>query len=81
MTSDVGGPGTTDTPEASVGFAGSSRADTTASLQGGSVMWRTARRMSLFRTGFGYSGAWTTMGDSAIVVADGITGVGTAGSP
>ena len=57
-----------------VGFAGSSRADTIASLQGGSVMWQTARRMSLFRTGFGYSGAWTTMGDSAVVVADGITG-------
>lgn len=57
-----------------VGFAGSSRADTIASRHGGSVMWQTAGRMSLFRTGFGDSGAWTTMGDSAIVMADGITG-------
>ena len=57
-----------------VGFAGSSRADTIASLHAGSVMWQTARRMSLFRTGFGTAGAWTTMGDSAIMVGDGITG-------
>ena len=57
-----------------VGFAGSSRADTIASRHGGSVMWQAAGRMSLFRTGFGDPGAWTTMGDSAIVVADGITG-------
>ena len=57
-----------------VGFAGSSRSDTIASRHGASVMWTAAGRMSLFRTGFGDSGAWTTMGDSAIVVADGITG-------
>lgn len=57
-----------------VAFAGSSQSDTIASLPGGSVMWTAAGRMSLFRTGFGASGAWTTMGDSAIVVADGITG-------
>ena len=57
-----------------VGFAGSSRSDTIASLHGASVMWQAAGRMSLYRTGFGDAGAWTTMGDSAIVVADGITG-------
>ena len=57
-----------------VGFAGSSGADTIASWNGASVMWTTAGRMSLFRTDFGTSGAWTTMGDSAVVVADGITG-------
>ena len=57
-----------------VGFAGSSRSDTIASLHGASVMWQAAGTMSLFRTGFGDAGAWTTMGDSAIVVADGITG-------
>ena len=57
-----------------VGFAGSSRADTIASLHGGVVMWQSAGQMSLFRTGFGDAGAWTTMGDSAIVVADGVTG-------
>ncbi|MDE0072477.1 MAG: 6-bladed beta-propeller [Gammaproteobacteria bacterium] len=57
-----------------VGFSGSSRADTIASLQGGVVMWQSAGEMSLFRAGFGDAGAWTTMGDSAIVVADGITG-------
>lgn len=57
-----------------VGFAGSSQSDTIASLHGASVMWQAAGRMSLFRTGFGGAGAWTTMGDSAIVVADGITG-------
>ena len=57
-----------------VGFAGSSGSDTIASLHGASVMWQAAGTMSLFRTGFGTSGAWTTMGDSAVVVADGITG-------
>ncbi len=57
-----------------VGFAGSSGADTIASWHGASVMWTTANRMSLFRTDFGASGAWTTRGDSAVVVADGITG-------
>ncbi len=58
-----------------VGFAGSSRSDTISSWHGASVMWTTASgTMSLFRTGFGSSGAWTTMGDSAVVVADGITG-------
>jgi hypothetical protein len=57
-----------------VGFAGSSRSDTIASLHGASVMWQAAGRMSLFGTGFGAAGAWTTMGDSAVVVADGITG-------
>ncbi len=57
-----------------VGFAGSSGSDTIASLHGASVMWQAGGRMSLFRTGFGDAGAWTTMGDSAIVVADGITG-------
>ncbi|MDE0075861.1 MAG: 6-bladed beta-propeller [Gammaproteobacteria bacterium] len=57
-----------------VGFAGSSRSDTIASLHASSVMWQAAGTMSLFRTGFGAAGAWTTMGDSAIVVADGITG-------
>ena len=57
-----------------VGFAGSSRSDTIASWHGDSVMWTTAGRISLFRTDFGPAGAWTTMGDSAVVVADGITG-------
>ena len=57
-----------------VGFAGSSRSDTIASWHGTSVMWTTAGRMSAFMTGFGDAGAWTTMGDSAVVVADGITG-------
>lgn len=57
-----------------VGFAGSNRSDTIASWHGDSVMWTTASSMSLFRTDFGPAGAWTTMGDSAVVVADGITG-------
>ena len=57
-----------------VGFAGPSRSDTIASWHGDSVMWQAAGRMSLFRTDFGPAGAWTTMGDSAVVVADGITG-------
>ncbi|MYH48421.1 MAG: 6-bladed beta-propeller [Gammaproteobacteria bacterium] len=69
-----GGPGSDPYGHVTVGFAGSSRSDTIASLHGSAVMWQAAGTMSLFRTGFGTAGAWTTMGDSAVVVADGITG-------
>ncbi|MXY31495.1 MAG: 6-bladed beta-propeller [Gammaproteobacteria bacterium] len=69
-----GGPGSDPYGHVTVGFTGSNRSDTIASLHGSSVMWQAAGTMSLFRTDFGAAGAWTTMGDSAIVVADGITG-------
>ena len=73
-TMSSGGLGGDPYGHVTVGFAGSRRSDTIASWHGASVMWQAAGRMSLFRTGFGDSGAWTTMGDSAVVVADGITG-------
>ncbi len=53
---------------------GNPRTDTIASWRFDSVSW-VAGAMSMFSTDFGDGGAWATMGDSAVVVADGHEGV------
>lgn len=55
-------------------YPGVERLDTLLSYHWGVAGWGTERRAGLLRTPFGNGGAWELLGDTAIVLADGVAG-------
>ena len=56
-------------------FPGVAAVDTIATYHFGNARWQAGGSMGGFNPRFGEGGAWAAMGDSAIVVADGVTGL------
>ena len=55
-------------------YPGVAAADTIATYHFGNARWQTASSMGVFDPRLGTGGAWAVMGDTTIVVADGVTG-------
>ena len=56
-------------------FPGDAGADTIATYHFGHARWLGGGSMGVFNPRFGEGGAWAAMGDSTVVVADGVTGL------